>query len=140
MKERIVINQDWLVKDMKAGVPELDKLFICQKVEEVPESIEDVKNLLDKLKIDYESVYVNDKDFRWTTKDKVKVLRAINIEFKTKFDDSFTQNNITISNYNDITVRKYKYKGQEFITMQLSTMEQVWNIFVNLYKDVAKEK
>ena len=45
MKERIVINQDWLVKDMKAGVPELDKLFICQKVEQVPESWEELKEL-----------------------------------------------------------------------------------------------
>ena len=45
MKEIIVIKQDWLVKDMKAGVPELDKLFICQKVEQVPETFEELKEL-----------------------------------------------------------------------------------------------
>ena len=43
MKEIIVIKQDWLVKDMKAGVPELDKLFICQKVEQVPETWGELK-------------------------------------------------------------------------------------------------
>ena len=50
MKERIVINQDWLVKDMKAGVPELDKLFICQKVERVPETFEELKDLCKDIK------------------------------------------------------------------------------------------
>ena len=30
---------------MKVGVPELDKLFICQKVEKVPETWEDLKEL-----------------------------------------------------------------------------------------------
>ena len=49
MKERIVINQDWLVKDMKAGVVENDKLFICQKVEQVPESWEELKELCEDL-------------------------------------------------------------------------------------------
>ena len=46
MKERIIIDQDWLVKDMKAGMPELDKLFICQKVEQVPETWEDLEILV----------------------------------------------------------------------------------------------
>ena len=50
MKEKIVINQDWLVKDMKAGVPELDKLFICQKVEQVPETFEELKELCKNIK------------------------------------------------------------------------------------------
>ena len=50
MKEIIVIKQDWLVKDMKAGVPELDKLFICQKVEQVPENWEELKSLCKNLK------------------------------------------------------------------------------------------
>ena len=50
MKERIVIKQDWLVKDMKAGVPELDKLFICQKVEQVPETFEELKELCKGIK------------------------------------------------------------------------------------------
>ena len=49
MKERIVITQDWLVKDMKAGVPELDKLFICQKIEQVPTNWEELKELCKKL-------------------------------------------------------------------------------------------
>lgn len=49
MKERIVITQDWLVKDMKAGVPELDKLFICQKVEQVPENFSELKELCEDL-------------------------------------------------------------------------------------------
>lgn len=50
MKEIIVIKQDWLVKDMKAGVPELDKLFICQKVEQVPENWEELKSLCKDIK------------------------------------------------------------------------------------------
>ena len=50
MKERIVINQDWLVKDMKAGVVENDKLFICQKVEQVPETFEELKELCKGIK------------------------------------------------------------------------------------------
>lgn len=45
MKERIVITQDWLVKDMKAGVVETDKLFICQEAEQVPETFEELKEL-----------------------------------------------------------------------------------------------
>mgnify|MGYP003290976438 CR=1 FL=1 len=49
MKERIVITQEWLIKEMKAGVPELDKLFICQKVEQVPETFEELKELCKKL-------------------------------------------------------------------------------------------
>ena len=31
---------------MKAGMPELDKLFICQKVEQVPETWEDLEILV----------------------------------------------------------------------------------------------
>lgn len=50
MKERIVITQDWLVKDMKAGVVETDKLFICQKVEQVPETFEELKELCKGIK------------------------------------------------------------------------------------------
>lgn len=46
MKERIVITQDWLVKDMKAGVAETDKLFICQEVEQVPETFDDLEKLV----------------------------------------------------------------------------------------------
>lgn len=45
MKERIVITQDWLVKDMKAGVVETDKLFICQKVEQVPTTFDELKEM-----------------------------------------------------------------------------------------------
>jgi hypothetical protein len=52
MKERIVITQDWLVKDMKAGVPELDKLFICQKIEQVPENWEELKELCKGITLD----------------------------------------------------------------------------------------
>ena len=61
MKERIVIDQDWLVKDMKAGVVETDKLFICQKVEQVPETFADVyKLLVDKLQ-ELKIVWYGDK-------------------------------------------------------------------------------
>lgn len=69
MKERIVITQDWLVKDMKAGMPELDKLFICQKVEQVPETFEELKKLcrnFEGVKFFYDTVagveYININD------------------------------------------------------------------------------
>ena len=58
MKERIVIDQDWLVKDMKAGVSELDKLFICQKVEKVPESYEELRSLCFKIGTKNNHVFV----------------------------------------------------------------------------------
>lgn len=132
MKERIVVNQDWLVKDMKAGVVETDKLFICQKIEQVPENIQDVKEILDKAKIKYELFYVNDKDYRWTINDKVKILRAIVIRFKTKFDDVYTEYSVTIDNNNRIVIHKYKYEGSESIRMQLSTTNQCWQIIKNL--------
>ena len=50
MEERIVITQDWLVKDMKVGMPELDKLFICQKIEQVPETFDELKILCEGIK------------------------------------------------------------------------------------------
>lgn len=63
MKERIVITQDWLVKDMKAGMPELDKLFICQKIEQVPESFAELKELCKQ----YNNVIIGEDyiQFKW---------------------------------------------------------------------------
>ena len=48
MKKIIYFDQDWMVKDIEMGVPELDKLFICQKKIEIPETAEDVINALKK--------------------------------------------------------------------------------------------
>ena len=106
----------------------------------VPNNIEDVKEILDKAKIKHELFYVNDKDYKWTINDKVKILRAIVIRFKTKFDDVYTEYSVTIDNDNRIVIHKYKYEGSESITMELSTMEQIWNMFANIYKDVLGEK
>lgn len=134
-----MITDEDLEKEIKEG----RKLILFgkeRKVEQVPENIQDVKEILDKAKIKYELFYVNDKDYRWTINDKVKILRAIVIRFKTKFDDVYTEYSVTIDNNNRIVIHKYKYEGSESIRMQLSTMEQVWNMFVNLYKDVVKEK
>lgn len=96
MKERIVINQDWLVKDMKAGVPELDKLFICQKVEQVPENWEELLELCANLEkknvfiindgycIEFNGLYfwkngnvctIEDSNNIWATKTKVTPAR-----------------------------------------------------------------
>lgn len=110
------------------------------QIEKQPENIEDVKVLLDEGKIKYTTYYTNEKDFAWKVGDKEKILRAINIEFKTKFCGEFSAYGCCIGNKNDITIRKYKYQGQEFVTMQFSTMEQVWDIFKNIYKDVNKEQ
>lgn len=107
--------------------------------EQIPENIEDVKVLLDELKIKYTTYYTNEKDFVWTAEDKVKILRAINIEFKTKFCGEFSAYSCCIGNKNDITIRKYKYQGQELVSISFSTMEQVWNMFKNIYKDVKEE-
>lgn len=46
---------------------------------------------------------------------------------------------ITINDCNEIGIRKYKYDGQEYMMLQFSTTEQVWNIFINIYKDAIKE-
>ena len=132
MKERIVINQDWLVKDMKAGVVENDKLFICQKVEQVPENIEDIKTLLDKLKIVHKAFYTNEEDYKWTEKDKVKILRAIVIRLKLKDDGEFNENTITIDNENRISIEKFMFEGREFVDLQLSTTNQCWQIIKSL--------
>lgn len=107
--------------------------------EQVPETLEDIKDLLDELKIEHESVYVNDKDFKWTIKDKIKILRAINIKFKMNYCYPLTDIGITINECNEIIIRKYRYDGQEYIRLQFSTKEQVWNIFINIYKDAIKE-
>lgn len=132
MKERIVVNQDWLVKDMKAGVVETDKLFICQKIEQVPENIEDIKTLLDNLKIVHKTFYTNEKDYKWTEKDKVKILRAIVIRLKLKDDGEFNENTITIDNENRISIEKFMFEGREFVDLKLSTTNQCWQIIKNL--------
>lgn len=132
MKERIVINQDWLVKDMKAGVVETDKLFICQKVEQVPENIEEVKTLLDNLKIVHTTFYTNEEDYKWTEKDKVKILRAIIIRLKLKDDGEFNKSTITIDNENRISIEKFMFEGREFVDLQLSTTNQCWQIIKSL--------
>jgi hypothetical protein len=104
---------------------------------QVPQNIEDVKELLHDLKIKHKLFYVNDKDYKWTKEDKVKILRAIVIKFKTKFNDNFTNYTITIDNKNHIIIDKREYEGIESVIIELSTMAQAWFIFTNIYKDVV---
>lgn len=147
MKKRIVIN---INKDYCIGCTDTtcsgtlyeflnccieDKEYIKSKI---PETLEDIKDLLDELKIEHESIYVNDKNFKWTKKDKIKILRAINIKFKMNYCYPLTDIGITIDDCNEIAIRKCRYDGQEYMKMQFSTKEQVWNIFINIYKDAIK--
>lgn len=46
MKEKIIIE----LKNMKAGMPELDKLVACQNIEQVPETFKELKYLCKELK------------------------------------------------------------------------------------------
>lgn len=147
MKGKIIIDKEKIIAFRPKGldvysqeyVEEIDVIENTKKVEQVPENIEDVKEILEESKIKHELFYVNDKDYRWTINDKVKILRAIVIRFKTKFDDVYTEYSVTIDNDNRIVIHKYKYEGSESITMKLSTMEQIWNMFANIYKDVLGE-
>lgn len=84
MKEMIVLDKEKVVAFRSKGldvysqeyIEEIDVIENTKKIEQVPETLEDIKDLLDKLKIEHESIYVNDKDVRWTKKDKIKILRA----------------------------------------------------------------
>ena len=107
MKDRIVITQDWLVKDMKAGVPELDKLFICQKVEQVPENFSELKELCKDLKGLYKNYNVEVFD------DAIFVLDAKAVLLKV-YDDG-----------------EIKDSGSEVIA-ENRTPAQMWNIIKNL--------
>lgn len=153
MEEKIIITDCKNIKDICFGCDDTqcdygkDKRIQCflksepdYEIEQSPNNIEDVKRILDESKIKHELFYVNDKDYRWTINDKVKILRAIVIRFKTKFDDVYTEYSVTIDNDNRIVIHKYKYEGSESITMKLSTMEQIWNMFANIYKDVLGEE
>lgn len=142
MKKIVVIPKEHIEYEQisGAGFDTIRFHLGTDKVLEVPETFEDIKDLLDELKIEHESVYVNDKDFRWTIKDKNKILRAINIKIQMNYCYPLTDIAITINNCNEIVIRKYKYDGQEYIRFQFSTIKQVWNIFINIYKDAIKEK
>lgn len=102
------------------------------ETEQVPENIEDIKTLLDNLKIVHKTFYTNEKDYKWTEKDKVKNLRAIVIRLKLKDDGEFNENTITIDNENRISIEKFMFEGREFVDLQLSTINQCWQIIKNL--------
>lgn len=102
------------------------------ETEQVPENIEDIKTLLDNLKIVHKTFYTNEKDYKWTEKDKVKILRAIVIRLKLKDDGEFNENTITIDNENRISIEKFMFEGREFVDLQLSTTNQCWQIIKNL--------
>ena len=142
MKERIVIDEDFYVKHFQereiefyeeqldsGGNPEE---WWHYKKEQVPENIEDIKTLLDNLKIVHKTFYTNEKDYKWTEKDKVKILRAIVIRLKLKDDGEFNENTITIDNENRISIEKFMFEGREFVDLQLSTTNQCWQIIKNL--------
>lgn len=84
MKERIVITQDWLVKDMKAGVPELDKLFICQKVEQMPESFADVKQLTKEL---IEKIKLNKDVWKINIQEHFIDIQKMYVTYRVRFTD-----------------------------------------------------
>lgn len=102
------------------------------ETEQVPENIEDIKTLLDNLKIVHKTFYTNEKDYNWTEKDKVKILRAIVIRLKLKDDGEFNENTITIDNENRISIEKIMFESREFIVLHLSTTNQCWQIIKGL--------
>ena len=115
MKERIVITQDWLVKDMKAGVVETDKLFICQKVEQVPETWEDLKELCEKT--DY--------------------VKTANIKNIPVYLNEFGTGYIIIKGlYFGINGKIfYEVIGQRYIIAQNRTPAQMWQIIKGLTEE-----
>ena len=80
----------------------------------------------------HKTFYTNEKDYKWTEKDKVKILRAIVIRLKLKDDGEFNENTITIDNENRISIEKFMFEGREFVDLQLSTTNQCWQIIKNL--------
>jgi hypothetical protein len=134
MKEIIVIEKKYIKQDVTNGY-DLETIVLedkKKKTEQVPENIEDIKTLLDNLKIVHKTFYTNEKDYKWTEKDKVKILRAIVIRLKLKDDGEFNENTITIDNENRISIEKFMFEGREFVDLQLSTTNQCWQIIKNL--------
>ena len=135
MKERIVIKDKQAIDEWNRTIAcyvDIDNSIYKAKFEKVPENIEDIKTLLDNLKIVHKTFYTNEKDYNWTEKDKVKILRAIVIRLKLKDDGEFTKNTITIDNENRISIEKIMFESREFIVLHLSTTNQCWQIIKGL--------